>query len=251
MSNVSFDFHGKNFVVTGASSGMGKRVAQELVDAGAVVLALARSSEKLKALAAESSAGIYPAVCDVRRSDAVEEAVKSFVAEHGKLDGGVHAAGIGGLMTLRMYDEVKAHDIVNTSFWGAVNFMHTCARARISREAASFVLFSSVAAMDGLKGAFAYSAAKAAVDAASRSFAKELAHRKQRVNTILPGWVDTEMTREGGEILPPGHLQQILDRELLGAGHVQDVAGVVLFLLSDRASWMTGAQIPVDGGYLA
>ncbi|MCI7057096.1 MAG: SDR family oxidoreductase [Selenomonas bovis] len=251
MSNVAFDFHGKNFVVTGASSGMGKQVALELVESGASVLALARRRENLSALAEESAEGIYPAACDVREPKEMEAAVKAFVKAHGKIDGGVHAAGTGGLMTLRFYDEAKAHDIVNTSFWGAVNFMHMCARASISHTAASFVLFSSVAAVEGLKGGFAYSAAKAAVDAASHSFAKELARRKQRVNTIQPGWVDTEMTREGGEMLPDGHLQPILDRELLGAGRAQDVAGVVLFLLSDRASWMTGAQIPVDGGYLA
>ena len=66
MSNVAFDFHGKNFVVTGASSGMGKQVALELVESGASVLALARRRENLSALAEESAEGIYPAACDVR-----------------------------------------------------------------------------------------------------------------------------------------------------------------------------------------
>lgn len=248
MGNVTFDFTGKNFVVTGASSGMGRETVMELAASGACVLALARRAEKLEELRLQYPAKIRIASADVRSIDAMKTSVEAFVKENGKLDGGVHAAGITGITALRAYDEETAHAIVDTSFWGAVNFMQICSKAKLSNSAASYVLFSSIDASEGLKGKFAYSAAKAAVNTAAKSFAKEIARRKQRVNTIMPGWVDTDMTRESADTTD---VQMILDRELLGAGKPADVVGLILFLLSDRAAWMTGAHIPVDGGYLA
>lgn len=248
MSDVSFDFAGKNFVVTGASSGMGKQTVIELAQAGATVLAIARRTEKLEELRAVNPERIFIASADVRSIDAMKTSVEAFVKEHGKLDGGVHAAGITGITALRSYDEELAHAIFDISFWGAVNFMQVCSKAKLSNSAASYVLFSSIAASEGLKGKFAYSAAKAAVNTAAKSFAKEIARRKQRVNTILPGWVDTAMT-QGSE--DTTDVQSIVDQELLGIGKPVDVTGMILFLLSDRAAWITGAHILVDGGYLA
>lgn len=248
MSDVNFDFAGKNFVVTGASSGMGKQTVIELAQAGATALAIARRTEKLEELRAVNPERIFSASADVRSTDAMKTSVEAFVKEHGKLDGGVHAAGITGITALWSYDEELAHAIFDISFWGAVNFMQVCSKAKLSNSAASYVLFSSTAASEGLKGKFAYSAAKAAVNTAANSFAKEIARRRQRVNTILPGWVDTAMTQESEDTTD---VQMILDKELLGAGKPIDVTGMILFLLSNRAAWITGANIPVDGGYLA
>ena len=248
MSNVTFDFTGKNFVVTGASSGMGRQTVVELAQAGATVLAVARRKEKLEELRTVAPQRIFIASADVRSTDAMKTSVEAFVEEHGKLDGGVHAAGIAGITPLRSYDEQLAHAIFDISFWGAVNFMQVCSKAKLSNSAASYVLFSSTDASEGLKGKFAYSGAKAAVNTAAKSFAKEIARRRQRVNTIMPGWVDTAMTQDSESTTD---VQMILAKELLGGGKSTDVTGLILFLLSDRAAWMTGAHIPVDGGYLA
>lgn len=248
MSDVHFDFTGKNFVVTGASSGMGRQTVLELSQAGANVLAIARRKEKLEELRAVNPDRIFIASADVRSIDAMKTSVEAFVKEHGKLDGGVHAAGITGITALRSYDEDLAHAIFDISFWGAVNFMQVCSKAKLSNSAASYVLFSSIDASEGLKGKFAYGAAKAAVNTATKSFAKEIARRKQRVNTIMPGWVDTAMTQASEDTTD---VQVILDKELLGAGQPTDVTGMILFLLSDRASWITGTHITVDGGYLS
>ena len=98
------------------------------------------------------------------------------------------------------------------------------------------------------KGMFAYSGAKAAIISAMRSISKEISKRGQRINAILPGWVESGMTEELGRV---SNKSEIIAHELLGVGSPKDVSGMVLFLLSNRARWITGTSIAVDGGFLA
>lgn len=248
MSRVVFDFTGENFVVTGASSGMGRQVAVELATAGANVLAIARNEARLQELQAQYPANISVAALDVCDSEKMENAIKDFVKEHGKLHGGVHGAGITDITPLKSYDKDKAHKIMDINFWAGANFLQYATKKRISNDGASFVLFSSVYAQSSPKGMFVYGAAKAGINIAVQSLSKEIAKRKQRVNSIMPGWVETGMTDMIGDI---SNKSDIVGNELLGTGSPCDVTGMVLFLLSDRGCWITGSNIAVDGGYLA
>lgn len=248
MGKVTFDFKGERFVVTGASSGMGQQIALDLADAGATVLAIARREARLAELSQKYPGIIVPGVLDVCDAEKLSEAVNSFVAEHGKLHGAVHAAGIFASTPLRAYDETTAKRIMDVSFWSGIRLMQIVNKKKFSEEGCSSVLFSSVAAAIGEKSNFAYSAAKIALQAAVRSFAKEIYSRKNRINTVSPGWVHTEMTKheeEQASVLP-----KFIDWHLLGTGEPEDVSGMVLFLLSDRARWITGEDFVVDGGYL-
>ena len=123
MSRVVFDFTGENFVVTGASSGMGRQVAVELATAGANVLAIARNEARLQELQAQYPANISVAALDVCDSEKMENAIKDFVKEHGKLHGGVHAAGITDITPLKSYDKDKAHKIMDVNFWAGAIFL--------------------------------------------------------------------------------------------------------------------------------
>lgn len=248
MSRVVFDFTGENFVVTGASSGMGKQVAVELAAAGANVLAIARNEARLQELQAKYPANISIAALDVCDSEKMENAIKDFVGANGKLHGGVHAAGITDITPLKSYDKDKAHKIMDVNFWAGANFLQYATKKRISNDGASFVLFSSVYAQSSPKGMFVYGAAKAGINIAVQSLSKEIAKRMQRVNSIMPGWVETGMTDMIGDI---SNKSDIVGNEVLGTGSPCDVTGMVLFLLSDRGSWITGSNIAVDGGYLA
>ena len=248
MGKVSFDFSGERFVVTGASSGMGREIARELAEAGVTVLAIARREERLEELARECPGKIVPGVLDVCDAEKLSEGVGAFVAEYGKLHGAVHAAGIFANTPLRAYDEAAARKVMDVSFWSGIRLMQIVNKKKNSEDGCSGVLFSSVAAAIGEKSNFAYSAAKIALQAAVRSIAKEIYQRKNRINTVRPGWVHTEMTRheeEQSSVLP-----KFLDWHLLGVGEPEDVSGMVLFLLSDRARWITGEDFVVDGGYL-
>ncbi len=248
MSKVSFDFTGERFVVTGASSGMGRQITAELAEAGATVLAIARRAERLAELENQYPGMIVPGVLDVCNSEKLSEAISSFVAEYGKFHGAVHAAGIGASTPLRAYDEETARAVMDVSFWSGVRLMQIINKKKNSMPGCSSILFSSVAAHIGEKSFFAYSAAKSALKVAVRTFAKEIYQNGNRINTISPGWVATEMTQwanEAGTTAP-----KMFDRYLFGTGETQDVSGMVLFLLSDRAKWITGEDFIVDGGYL-
>ena len=140
--------------------------------------------------------------------------------------------------------------MMETTFWAGMNLLQLATRSPYAGERTSHVLFSSADAVCCEMGKFAYAAAKAAVNAGVRSAAKELARNGHRVNAVMPGWVATEMTQSP---LAQAYADQetIALRELLGTGKPADVAGLVLFLLSDSARWMTGACLAVDGGYSA
>lgn len=193
MSNVKFDFTGENFVVTGASSGMGKQVALELAQSGANVLAIARREEKLRELQASFKDNIFIASLDVCDGERLEEAINEFVASNGKLHGSVHAAGINNFTPLKSYEKKLAHDIMNTSFWAGVELVRLTTKVKYAHKSTSAVLFSSVCAISSEKGMFAYAAAKAAVNGCIGSLAKEICSKGHRVNSIMPGWVENSV----------------------------------------------------------
>lgn len=249
MSDVHFDFTGETFVVTGASSGMGRQVALELAQSGAKVLAIARHEEKLHELQANFKDNIVIAPLDVCDSEGLEDAINEFVVSNGKLHGSVHAAGINNFTPLKSYDKKLAHDIMNTSFWAGVELVRLTTKVKYAHKATSAVLFSSVCAISSEKGMFAYAAAKAAINGCVGALAKEICHKGHRVNTIMPGWVEgSVMTSSLDGLIDQNFFKK---NHLLGLAKPDDITGMVLFLLSDRAKWITGASIAVDGGFLA
>lgn len=248
MRDVVFDFSNHRFVVTGASSGMGHQIAIELAQAGAVVLAIARRQERLDKLQAMFPTQIVPGVADVRDEKTLEDIICLFVAKYGKLHGAVHAAGISASTPLRAYSEDVSREIMDTSFWAGIRLMQIVNKRKNSEGICSSVLFSSASAYIGEKSLFAYSAAKASLQVAVRTLAKEIYKDGRRINTVSPGWVKTEMTEK--EIAATAVSEEILNRHLLGIGNPEDISGMVLFLLSDRARWITGTDIVIDGGYL-
>ncbi len=251
MQDVQFDFAGKNFIVVGASSGMGKQIALELSQVGANVLCLARRvevMEQMKTLQGEGK--IIPAFVDVTAAaskdwDAI---IKNFVGEYGKINGGVYTAGITGLTAFRSWNEDLAKKITDTSYWGMLKFLQSATKKRFSVDGASFVAFSSNAAYLATQGLMIYSSIKSAVQVAVKAVAREIAQYRQRVNTVSPGWVKTEMTDNySAEFGVPKGAEKTF---LLGEGTADKVSGTVLFLLSDRADWITGTDILVDGGQI-
>ncbi len=250
MSEVTFDFTGKNFVVVGASSGMGRQTALDLAAAGAHVLAIARNETRLSAVHKMNPQLIETAQIDVTTASNEDwtSAVGAFVEKHGKIHGAVYTAGTTGTTPLRLHDGTDARNIMETGFWGAMKSLEITTKKKYSVEGASYVVFSSIAAYGGGRGMLVYSGTKAAVQAAVHSIAREISERGQRINSISPGWVETEMT--GNYLNHMGQTAQDVTDGCFGKGTPQDVTGMVLFLLSDRAKWITGVDFIVDGGFM-
>lgn len=244
---ASFDFTGSIFVVTGASSGMGHEVARQLAVDGATVLAIARTEAQLQAFA-EEQAGIIPFPCDVCNKERLQSGIERFVQKHGKLCGAVHAAGISAITPLRKFNEEEARRVMDVSFWAGINLMQIVNKKRLSTSQCSSVLFSSTSAYAAEKSLLVYASAKAAMQTAVRVMAKEIGASGRRVNTISPGWVQTPMTQKDIEAQTVS--DSVLHRHLFGLGTPEKVIGMVLFLLSQEADWITGEDFVVDGGYL-
>ena len=239
----------KNFVVVGASSGIGRQVAMDLSDLNANVLAISRNEAKLKELKKYYPSRILTQILDV--TEATEKTWSStlehFTNTYGKISGGIYTVGNWGVTPLDDFDIKLAHKIFDTSFWGAVNFLQSAVKQDFSHRRSSFVLMSSVYADYPGKNLFAYSAAKAAVQAAIKSFAKEIIKNGHRVNSVSPSLVQTEMMQKDMAAVA----YEMISKHLLGICEVEDVSEMILFLLSERAKKITGNNFSVDGGYLS
>lgn len=244
-----YDFKGKTALVTGAARGIGRAIALELARGGAsVALNDVNESAAAEAIELAQKAGSPKAKFykfDVADPAACESAVESVVAEFGGLHILVNNAGISlDALLLRFKDEdwKKTLDINLT---GAFNLMRSAARPLIKAKGGAIVNIASVVGEMGNSGQAAYSASKGALIALTKTVARELASRNVRVNAVAPGFIDTPMT----QALPEAAKTKLFEAiPLARLGTPQDIADCVAWLSSDKASYVTGAVIRVNGG---
>ncbi|BEP45341.1 SDR family oxidoreductase [Variovorax sp. V15] len=240
---TSFDFSGRRALVTGASSGIGRAVAARLAQAGAQVTAIGRNAAALAALHTE--AGCTPLVLDVADAPALERALAPLPA----FDLVVNCAGIALLepateMQAESFDAVMA---VNAR--AAALVASRCGKAMIAAGVrGSIVNVSSQAALVALDAHLCYCASKAAMDAITRSLCLEFGPHGIRVNSVNPTVTLTPMAEQAWS--DPAKSAAALKNIPLGRfAQVEEVVAPVLFLLGDGASMVSGAALPVDGGY--
>lgn len=245
--NISYKFDGELFIVTGSTSGLGKQLTCDICESNGKVIAIGRNADTLKEFQEKFGERIIPLKCDIRDESLVTK-LSEIIKLNGKIDGVVHAAGVSYDTPLRIFNEEKAHEIMDVSFWSAVKIIQLVNKKCNHNPGCSYVLVSSVSAYSGGKALFAYSAAKSAVQSLARSFCKEIASDNSRINTISPGVVQSKMTKEIQEKF--GFSQKIIEAHLLGLGEPEDISEMMKFLLSDSSRWITGQDFVVDGGYL-
>jgi 3-oxoacyl-[acyl-carrier protein] reductase len=224
-------------LVTGGSKGIGHGIAVRLAKAGHRVAATYRS--------AEVPADILGVQCDVTDPVQVEAAFAQVESNLGAVEVLVANAGITrDTLLMRMSDEDWDH-VIATNLSGAFRVARRAARPMIRGKFGRIVFISSVVGMTGSAGQVNYAASKSGLVGMARSLARELGSRGITANVVAPGFIETDMTAELGEQLIKKYAEQI---PLGRFGSVDDVAGIIEFLASDAAGYITGAVIPVDGG---
>jgi NAD(P)-dependent dehydrogenase (short-subunit alcohol dehydrogenase family) len=241
-------FDQRTILVTGASSGIGLATAQRLRAEGARVVAVARTETKLRA-----ALGADDATLRVLTADTADEAQVRGLAETLRtggtvLHGVVHCAGVHALRPLKLLGADDLQRMQSSHVASSVLLCRFLTGTRVLGEGGSVVLLASAAALRGASGTIAYAAAKAGVIAAARCLAIELAGRKIRVNSLSPGVVRTPQSEAFLAALPPDQRAVIEREHPLGLGLPEDVAALAIFLLTDDARWMTGANLVIDGG---
>ncbi|HEV3003356.1 MAG TPA: SDR family oxidoreductase [Pirellulales bacterium] len=235
-------------VISGGSRGLGQALVADFLERGYAVATFSRGPTPfIEGLLHErSKAGAF----FWEELDGVDvERVKQFVLgvarRHGRIDVLVNNAAIGadGLFTLMRPDEI--HRAIAVNLEGAVGLIHGCARVMLAQGRGSIVSISSVNALRGHAGVALYSATKAALDGLTRSLARELGPQGIRVNSVAPGYFESEMVRS----LSDERRQRIVRRTPLGRlATPNDVVAAVRFLTSTEAEFVTGQTLVVDGG---
>jgi NAD(P)-dependent dehydrogenase (short-subunit alcohol dehydrogenase family) len=236
-------------VITGASSGIGLAVARGLVDGGSELCLVARRSEQLRQAADELGPTVWTHACDVSEADQVMALQEAVAERWDAVDGLVNNAGVALMATL---DDTEPEQW-DHSFAVNVRGPYLMCRALSSMlkkgQAPSVANVSSTLAERAIPGMAAYNASKAALNQLTRSLALEWAPTV-RVNAVMPAVVDTPIHTTRGmsaeDVAQMGELHP-----MKRVGTPEEIAAMVVYLLSDQAAWMTGAVIPVDGGMLA
>lgn len=241
----------KNILITGASSGIGRACAILASELEATVILVARNEQKLQDTFGSLKPGNHLILSqDIRKYDQLERMIEQSVQQVGKINGFVHSAGKELSCLLQLSDHSLYEDIFSVNVIAGFEIARILSKKQyLSPEGASFIFMSSVMGIRGNRGLTAYCASKASLLGGVRSMATELARKKIRINSLLPGCVQTPMLDSLFSNYPENAINELIKKHPLGLGAPRDVANLVMFLLSDLSAWMTGSEIVIDGGY--
>jgi len=235
-------------IITGASRGIGKVIAEETAKAGAKVVCVSRSLSDVEKVAKDINEQGFTAIamaCDITNGEQYQELVKSVYEKFGSIDILVNNAGVTKDGLIMRMSENDWDIVVDTNLKGAFNGTKAVTRHMMKQRSGRIINISSVVGLTGNAGQANYAASKAGLIGLTKATAKELASRGITVNCIAPGYIETDMTNRLPEKIKNALIEQI---PLGRIGQATDIAASVCFLASEEAGYITGQTFTVDGG---
>lgn len=230
-------FVARSVLVTGGNRGIGLAVARRLAADGHEVAVTHRSSG--------APDGLFGVECDVTSYDAVDAAFTAVEEHQGPVEVLVANAGINSDMLIMRLSEEQFTTVIDANLTGAFRVAKRASRNMVKKRFGRFIFMGSVVGLTGLPGQANYAASKAGLVGMARSLTRELGTRSITANVVAPGLIDTDMVRA----MDPKYHETALQAIPLGRiGRPEEVAGVISFLASEDAGYISGAVIPVDGG---
>lgn len=241
-----------HILITGATGGIGQAVVRCLAEQNAKLCLSGRNETKLKDLISSlPSEGHYVLPLNLENPESLEGPLKDAVKSNGRFTGFVHAAGVGEVRPVRLTKTDFVNRVMNINFMSYLEIVRVLSSKQCKGEYLNIVGVSAIGALIGNSTKTAYCASKAAMNAATRCLAKELAPKNIRINTVAPGATQTDMMSDILN-LPGGDkaLAKITERQFLGICEPEDIAQGVSFLLNSQSRMISGHCLPVDGGKL-
>jgi NAD(P)-dependent dehydrogenase (short-subunit alcohol dehydrogenase family) len=245
-----FDFTGKNILIAGAASGIGRETAILLSQMGARLVLIDNNEKELFQIQSSlenQNHIIY--THDLSILNGIERLISEIVDLTGQIDGFVFTVGVRSRRPLSLLTPELFIKILSINAVAFIELIRSITKRNRFNKGLSIVGISSIASVRGAASVTAYAASKAAMDAAVRCLAKELAPKKIRINTVMPSQINTHAYHE---FLKTNDASEdaTLSRQYLGLGEPKEVSNVIAFLLSDNSGFITGSSLPVDGGFL-
>ena len=245
-----FDLTGKVAIVTGGNGGIGLGMATGLANAGATIVLAGRNQDKGFKAAATLPGKASFIVTDVTKKADCARLIAETVALHGRLDILVNNAGMAIRKNPQDYTEDDWHRVMNTNMTSAFLCCQAAYPEMVKAGGGKIINIGSVMSQMGAPHAAPYAASKGAIVQYTRVIATAWAKDNIQANSILPGWIDTELTA-AARTQVPGLNESVLARTPAGRwGRPSDLAGIAVFLASSGSDFVTGAAIPCDGGFL-
>jgi 2-deoxy-D-gluconate 3-dehydrogenase len=247
-----FDLTGKVAIVTGGNGGIGLGMAQGMASCGAAIVIAGRNAEKAKsALAALRDYGVQSVfiAADVTKKAACVKLVADTVAQFGRLDILVNNAGTAIRKMPQDYTEEEWHEVLDTNLTSAFLCSQAAYEPMKRGGGGKMINIGSMMSLFGAPYATPYASSKGGIVQMTRAMATAWAKDKIQVNAVLPGWIDTDLTKRARQQVAGLH-QRVEDRTPGGRwGVPSDMSGIAAFLASPASDFVTGTAIPVDGGY--